>query len=86
VLSGEISIHVYESRVANDSDNDRARLKFTLDLHEPGTHGLLRWTTKDSARCNIELTAVTWARDLSAIKLADLVKMAVRPGLTQARN
>src|SRR5947209_8365912 len=28
---------------------------FTLELHEPRTHGLLRWTTKDGARGHIEL-------------------------------
>jgi hypothetical protein len=43
---------------------------FTLDLHEPRTHGPLRWTTKDSARGHIELAAVAWARHSRAIKLA----------------
>jgi hypothetical protein len=43
---------------------------FPLDLHEPGTHGLLRWTTKDRARSHIELTAVAWARHRGSIKPA----------------
>jgi len=41
---------------------------FTLELNEPGTHGLVGWTTKYSARGHIELTAVTWARHSRAIK------------------
>src|ERR1700719_2301689 len=43
---------------------------FTLDLHEPRTHGPLRWTVKDGARGHIELAAVAWARHSGAVKLA----------------
>jgi hypothetical protein len=43
---------------------------FTLDLHEPRTHGPLRWTMKDGARGHIELAAVAWARHSGAVKLA----------------
>jgi len=43
---------------------------FSLDLHEPGTHGPLSWTTKDGARDHVELAAVARARNGRAIQLA----------------
>jgi hypothetical protein len=43
---------------------------FSLDLHEPGTHGPLSRTTKYGARDHVELAAVARARHSRAIQLA----------------